>query len=330
MRPIIVSETPFHSLNPDRVIDAIESLGYLSDLRVFPLNSYENRVYQFGVQDQEPIIAKFYRPGRWSDEQIHEEHNFAQALQDLEVPVVAPLQINEQTLFHFEGHRFALYPRRGGYAPELTDLDTLYRIGQQLGRLHALGRAQQFEHRPELNLQSFAQHSREFLLENDFIPASLIAAYDSLSQHLIEAMQSVLQQHSYQNIRLHGDCHPGNILQRPDSLYLVDLDDARNGPAVQDIWMLLSGERHQQLTQLAEIIEGYDEFCEFDVRELPLIETLRTLRLMHYAAWLARRWQDPAFPQAFPWFNTEKYWAEHILELREQLAALNEPPLEIM
>jgi len=325
-----VQNAPFHNLSPDKIIDAIESLGYISDLRVFALNSYENRVYQFGVEDAEPIIAKFYRPQRWSDEQILEEHQFTLALAELEVPVVPPLQReNDKSLFYFEDHRFALYPRRGGHAPDLSNLETLYRLGQQLGRLHALGKVRPFAHRPALSLQSYAIDSREFLLENDFIPPGLVVAYESLSTHLIEKMDSYLAEVPYQSIRLHGDCHPGNILQRQDSLYLVDLDDSRNGPAIQDIWMLLSGEREQKTAQLMEIIEGYEEFCDFDPRELPLVETMRTLRLMHYAGWLAKRWHDPAFPQSFPWFNSEKYWAEHILELREQMAALDEAPLSL-
>lgn len=323
-----MNEQPYNSLTPDTVIDAVESLGYLSDLRVFPLNSYENRVYQIGIEDGEPLIAKFYRPGRWSDEQILEEHEFTLALADLEVPLIAPLLIDGKSLFFFNEHRFALYPRRGGHAPELDNPETMFTLAQHLGRMHQLGRTKTFASRPAIDIQSFATDSRTWLLEQDFIPKTLIPAYETLSAHLIEKLQEIVKSWPAKSIRLHGDCHPGNIIQRDATLYLVDLDDCRNGPAIQDLWMLLSGDRYQRSVQLECILEGYEEFCEFDMRELHLIEALRTLRLMHYAAWLARRWQDPAFPMAFPWFNTEKYWSEHILELREQFAALNEASLK--
>jgi len=287
---------PFNELSPDLVIDAVESIGYVSDLRIFPLNSYENRVYQIGIEDADPLIAKFYRPGRWSDLQILEEHEFSLALSTLEIPIISPLQSRDgQTLLHYQNYRFSLYPRRGGYAPELTDLDTLFTLGQHIGRIHTLGMSKDFYRRPSISLESFGIDSQKYLLK----------------------------------IRLHGDCHPGNILQRPDSLYLVDLDDSRSGPAVQDLWMLLSGDRAQQETQLEAILEGYEEFCEFNHAELKLIEVFRSLRIMHYAAWLAKRWEDPAFPIAFPWFNTETYWAKHILELREQFATLQEPSLSL-
>ncbi|WP_188150118.1 serine/threonine protein kinase [Teredinibacter waterburyi] len=323
-----MTDTPFENLTPDFVIDAIESHGYLSDLRVFPLNSYENRVYQFGIEGGDPLIAKFYRPNRWSEAQIREEHAFSLALAELEIPVIPPNSNAEgETLFTYGEHRFSLYPRRGGQAPELSDLDTLYRLGQCIGRIHNVGKITPFVHRPAVDLQSYGIDSRTYLLKQEFIPKNLIEAYSSLTEHLIEKMQEILTNASYESIRLHGDCHPGNILERPDSLYIVDLDDARNGPAVQDIWMLISGEANQRNIQLETILEGYEEFCEFNYSELVLIETLRTLRLMHYAAWLARRWHDPAFPLAFPWFNSERYWSEHIQELREQMFALDQPTL---
>ena len=319
----------YSKLTPDTVIDAVESLGYLSDLRVFPLNSYENRVYQVGIEADEPIIAKFYRPNRWSDEQIIEEHEFTLALQKIDVPVIPPIQINDETLFNFKGYRFSLYQRRGGHAPELEDLDCLFTLGQHLGRVHSLGQAKPFDHRPEINIQSFAIDSRNFILENEFIPSSLVEPYAAITEQLIDKLQSDFAKVTYQAIRLHGDCHPGNILTRPDSMYIVDLDDSRNGPAIQDLWMLISGDTEQKRAQLSSILEGYEEFCEFDLSELALIEPLRTLRLIHYAGWLAKRWNDPAFPMAFPWFNTERYWAEHILELKEQASHLDEPVINL-
>ena len=322
--------TPFSQLSPDLVVDAIESVGYVSDLRIFPLNSYENRVYQVGIEDAQPIIAKFYRPGRWSDLQILEEHEFSLSLSNLEIPVISPLSSRDgQTLLFYQNYRFALYPRRGGYAPDLSDLDTLFTLGQHIGRIHKLGMAKDFHRRPSISLETFGANSRDYLLSNNFIPASLIDAYSSLAEDILKLLAEKINEVDFLPIRLHGDCHPGNILQRPDSLYLVDLDDSRSGPAIQDLWMLLSGNRAQKETQIEAILEGYEEFCEFNYAELKLIEAFRTLRILHYSGWLAKRWQDPAFPLAFPWFNTERYWAEHILELREQFAALNEPPLSM-
>ncbi|HTF85005.1 MAG TPA: serine/threonine protein kinase [Cellvibrio sp.] len=325
---------PYEALSPDLVLDAVESCGYLSDARVLALNSYENRVYQVGIEDASPLIAKFYRPQRWSDAQILEEHTFTQALHELEISVVPPIADadgNTLRTFAHQGNpfRFALYPRQGGHAPNLDDYDQLLSLGRVLGRIHALGRARPFIERPSLDVQSFARDSYSFLLENDFIPPSLRESYRSLGADLIRRLEDRFAQTHFPPIRLHGDCHPGNILWRDDAPHFVDFDDARNGPAVQDLWMLLSGEREQQSLQLAEILDGYREFCDFDLAELNLIEALRTLRIMHYSAWLARRWDDPAFPRHFPWFNTERYWGEHILELREQLAALYEPPLAV-
>jgi len=332
-------QTNYQHLIPDTVINAIESAGYWSDSRILPLNSYENRVYQVGIEAESPIdtkgipiIAKFYRPERWTDEQILEEHTFTQHLLDLDIPVVPPIQFDNKTLLNFEGYRFALYERRGGQAPELDNGDHLEVIGRFMGRIHSASKtskgAELFQYRPSISTQNYATDSRQFLLENDFIPSSLIPAYETTSQDLIKRIEDAFQRIPYQSLRLHGDCHPGNILWRDDHAHFVDFDDARNGPAIQDLWMLLSGDYQQRCLQLADILEGYTEFCDFDPIELNLIEPLRAMRLLHYAAWLARRWDDPAFPHNFPWFNTERYWAEHVLSLREQLATLQEPVLQ--
>lgn len=327
----ISTEHPFARLSPDMVIDAVESSGLISDARVLALNSYENRVYQVGIEGAQPVIAKFYRPQRWSTSQILEEHDFALELANLEIPVVPPkLSEDGRSLLEFEGFRFALFERRGGHAPELDNLDNLLVMGRFLGRLHQAGAMRPFQTRPELSLELFAEQSAAFLLEHDFLPASLMAAYESLSQDLISRMQSIRQEMVQPALlRIHGDCHVGNVLWRDETPHFVDLDDCMTGPAIQDLWMLLSGSRQQRMKQVAELVEGYNEFFHFNQAELPLVESLRTMRLMHYSAWLARRWDDPAFPLSFPWFNTEKYWAGHILELREQLAALDEPPLHI-
>lgn len=324
------SSHPYETLTPDLVLDAVESEGFLSDARILALNSYENRVYQVGIEGGSPVIAKFYRPQRWSDAQIAEEHAFTHKLKSLEVSVVPPLSHRDgTTLFRFGDFRFSLYPRQGGHAPELDNLDHLLTLGRVIGRMHNYGKEGLFQHRPNVDIQSYAIDSYRFLLNNSFLPKELEEAYRTLAEDLIERVTRAFEQTNYQTIRLHGDCHPGNILWRDDAPHFVDFDDARNGPAIQDLWMLLSGERPQRIEQLSEVLEGYQEFCDFNFAELALIEPLRTLRIMHYSAWLARRWDDPAFPMNFPWFNTERYWAEHILELREQLAALDEPPLAI-
>ncbi|MCM2321356.1 MAG: serine/threonine protein kinase [Pseudomonas sp.] len=320
---------PFATLTPDLVLDAVESLGFLSDARVLALNSYENRVYQVGIEGETPLIAKFYRPARWSDAAIREEHAFSFELAEHEVPVVAPLLRDGESLFEHAGFRFALFPRRGGRAPEPGDLDQLYRFGQLLGRMHAIGASRPFSHREALTVDNFGHESLATLLEGDFVPRSLLPAYESVARDLLARLDALFARVDYSSIRLHGDCHPGNLLYRDERFHVVDLDDCRMGPAVQDLWMLLAGERQERLLQLAELIDGYQEFHDFAPRELPLIEGLRSLRLMHYSAWLARRWDDPAFPMSFPWFGSERYWGEQILMLREQLAALDEEPLRL-
>ena len=320
----------YAGLTPDTLLDAVEQCGYRSDGRFIALNSYENRVYQVGIEDDVPIIAKFYRPYRWSDEAILEEHDFAIELAEQEIPVVPPLLINASTLHTHQGYRFALYRRHGGHWPELGKQDEREWIGRFIARIHAVAATRAFSHRPQLDIESFGHASARFLLEQDFIPAHIETAYRTLTDDLLQQISNAYDNAGdVQNIRLHGDCHPGNILWTNDGPHFVDLDDCRSGPAIQDIWMLISGDRHDMQTQLIDIIEGYLQFHDFDHRELLLIEPLRTLRILHYAAWLARRWEDPAFPRAFPWFNTARYWEDHILALREQASLLNEPALII-
>lgn len=319
----------YSELTPDTILDAIEDQGYRCNGQYLALNSYENRVFQFGIEDGQPIIAKFYRPNRWSEDQILEEHHFCLELADAEWPVVPPLKgLSGSTLHDHGKFKFALFERKGGRTPELDNLDNLEAVGRQLGRLHAIGSQSSFSKRPQIDIESYGVHSRDFLLSNDFIPDTLVAAYETLSKDLIDIITRKFDDTPYGTIRLHGDCHAGNILWRDEAPLFVDFDDCRSGPAIQDLWLLLSGERDEQRLQLEAILEGYELFHDFDNRELHLIESLRTLRIMNYAAWLARRWSDPAFPMAFPWFNTERYWGEHIISLREQLSELQEPPLQ--
>lgn len=324
------AEHPFQTLTPALIMDAVESQGFRCDCRTFGLNSYENRVYQVGIEDTAPLIAKFYRPERWSDTQILEEHRFCFELQEQELPVVAPW-VNScgESLFHHGVFSFALYPRQGGHAPEFDNLDNLLILGRMLGRMHAIGAVRPFNHRPVLDSRSFGYASAA-LIEERFIPAEYRDSYTALTSQLLSAIDNILESAgTVRQIRTHGDCHSGNILWRDGAPHFVDFDDARTAPAVQDFWMMLSGERPRQMAQLAELVEGYNEFFDFNPRELQLINALRALRMLHYSAWLARRWQDPIFPRTFPWFNTIRYWGEHILELREQLAALKELPLQL-
>jgi Ser/Thr protein kinase RdoA (MazF antagonist) len=319
---------PYSGLTPDVVLDALDTVGVRGDGRLLALNSYENRVYQVWREDGPAVVAKFYRPARWSDEQILEEHAFLAELAEAEVPAVPPLRAHDTTLHEHAGFRFAVFARHGGRAPELDDRMTLTRLGLYIGRIHAVGARARFVQRPALSAQEFGDDAKDYLLRHDFVPPDLRAAYVAVVAQALEAVHAAWRRAGdVATLRLHGDCHGGNVLWTDAGPHFVDFDDARTGPAVQDLWMLLSGEREAMALQLRAILDGYEQFRLFDPRELALVEALRTLRLIHYAAWLARRWDDPAFPAAFPWFNTQRYWQDRILELREQVAAMQEPAL---
>ena len=318
---------PYSRLTPDMVLAALESVGLRCDGRQLALNSFENRVYQVGIEDEKPVVAKFYRPGRWSDAQILEEHAFVRELAAREIPVVAPLDLGGRSLFEHGGFRFAVYPRRGGRAPELEDRTTLEWLGRFIGRIHAVGALRRFEERPALDIASFGLEPRDWLLGHGFIPPDLLASWRSVAELVLQGVARCYERAgALRTLRLHGDCHAGNVLWTDDGPHFVDFDDARNGPAVQDLWMLLPGERPAMSASLKHLLDGYERFNSFDRRELHLVEALRSLRLLHYSAWIARRWDDPAFPAAFPWFNTQRYWQDRILELREQVALMDEPP----
>ena len=320
----------YAELRPDDILAALEGLSFQCDGRFLALNSYENRVYRVGIEDEPPVVAKFYRPARWSDDAILEEHQFTAELAEREIPVVAPLAIHGQTLHHCGPFRLAVSPWRGGRAPELDEPAMLKQLGRLVARMHLQGEERPFRHRPVLDVQSYGYASRDFLLDNNFIPGNLAAVYEGVVEDLLEGVcESFDRAGDTRTVRLHGDFHPGNVLvSESGQLYIVDFDDARSGPAVQDLWMFLSGDREEQTPQLAALLEGYEEFRRFDARELHLVEALRTLRIMHYAAWIARRWEDPAFKIAFPWFDSPRYWDEHLLSLREQSALVRELPLE--
>jgi len=321
---------PYSALSPDCVLDALDSIGLRGDGRLLALNSYENRVYQVGIEDDKPLVVKFYRPGRWSDDAILEEHAFTQELTAAEIPVVPPLLLNGATLHHYQGFRFAVFNRHGGRAPELGDPAVLEWAGRFIGRIHAVGAVKPFAHRPALDIDTFGTEPCAFLQDNDFIPVDLKASYAAIAQQALDGVRrSYDRAGTLPQLRLHGDCHGGNVLWTDAGPHFVDFDDARMGPAIQDLWMMLSGERAEQVRQMGDILAGYEDFCEFNPRQMHLVEALRTLRLIHYSAWLARRWDDPAFPAAFPWFNSQRYWQDRILELREQVALMDEPPLPV-
>ncbi|MES2743136.1 MAG: serine/threonine protein kinase [Pseudomonadota bacterium] len=319
---------PFSALSPDCVLDALDSVGLRGDGRLLALNSYENRVYQVGIEDGPPLVAKFYRPARWSDAAIVEEHAFVAELVEREIPVVPALALAGATLHTFQGFRFAVFTKHGGRAPELEDRATLEWIGRFIGRIHAVGALNRFGERPALTPTTFGTEPRDYLLANHFIPTELLAAYTSVLDQALDGVRRCYERAGQVPVlRLHGDCHAGNVLWTDAGPHFVDFDDSRMGPAIQDLWMMLSGERADMVRQMGDILAGYEDFCDFDPRQLYLVEALRTLRLIHYSAWLARRWDDPAFPVAFPWFHTQRYWQDRILELREQVALMDEAPL---
>ena len=321
---------PFSGLTPDSVLDALDSIDLRGDGRLMVLNSFENRVYQAGIEDGSPLVAKFYRPARWTDAAILEEHSFVAALATQEIPVVPAMVINGDTLHSFNGFRFAVFSKHGGRAPELDRRDTLEWMGRFIGRIHAVGALEPYLHRPTLDIRSFGEEPSAYLLAHDFIPAELIEVYRGVVAQALDGVRRNFERAgTVSMLRLHGDCHVGNVLWTDAGPHFVDFDDSRMGPAVQDLWMLLSGERADMTRQFADLLTGYEDFYDFDPRELYLVEALRTLRLIHYAAWIARRWDDPAFPAAFPWFNTQRYWQDRILELREQIALMDEPPLPV-
>lgn len=323
-------DTPYADLSPDAVLDALESAGFRCDGRVLALNSYENRVYQIGIEDGEPVVAKFYRPGRWTDAAILEEHAFALELAAQEIPVVAPLVQAGNSLHAHRGFRFAIFPRRGGRWPELGTSNEREWVGRFLGRIHRVGRAARFLHRPRLNIEELGRKARDFVLDGDWMPDYLADKYSDVTEELlIEVERQAADWGGATLGRIHGDCHRGNILWTDAGPHFVDLDDCQTGPAIQDLWMLLSGGQQEMRTVMRDLVTGYEQFTPFDRAELRLIEPLRALRMIHYSAWLARRWHDPAFPKAFPWFAEPRYWEDHYRALDEQLAAVLGPALEL-
>lgn len=326
--PAESSATPYDALNPDVILDALESAGFEPNGSLVALNSFENRVYQVGLHDESFVVTKFYRPQRWNSAQIREEHAFTQELLDAELSVVAPTRVDGDSLFEHGGFQFAVFPRQGGHPPEIESEHNLAIMGRTLGRLHAVGSATSHQTRPTLDWHRLAEESRNWLLGSNFIPAELLPAYESTTSHLLTGIEEAMNTPA-RSIRLHGDCHLGNVLWRDDVPHFVDFDDTVTGPAIQDLWMLLSGDVDDRARQLHVLIEAYETFMRFDPAELAMIEALRTMRMMHHAAWIGRRWNDPAFPPAFPWFNGGRYWSDHVLALREQLSALEDAPLTL-
>lgn len=323
----------YERLSPDVILNAIDDviapLGWLTSGHQTALNSYENRVYQIGIEEQPDIIAKFYRPNRWSDATILQEHQFCLTAKQDELPVIAPIQINGETLFASHGFRLALFPKQGGHSGQVEQADEFEQLGRLLARLHQTANTLSFDQRPVMTPTTFARNSRDYLLDNQLIDPAMADSYASISAQVCD----VLDEHwarAQPSLKLvHGDLHAGNLIWA-EQPYMLDLDDCIAAPRIQDIWMLMHGEREQMQHQLKHIVRGYEMFLPFPEHELPLIEVLRTMRLMHYSAWLAKRMDDPAFKLAFPWFGSAKYWADEIVNLREQYEALQQAPLTLI
>lgn len=345
------SVTPYADLDPQTVLHALQCAGLDADGRLLQLNSYENRVYQAHLDDGRVVVAKFYRPNRWSDAQIGEEHSFSAELAEADLPVVAPFALAppagngfvtmadsesgpQTTLAHYQADngsrfRFAVCLRRAGRAPELENPETIAWLGRLLGRLHAVGGRSKFLHRRTLNTGNYGHAPRQRLIDAGFVHADTESAWLAVSAQALAAVDTAFERaQPLRQIRLHGDCHPGNVLWRDEGEqrgpHFVDLDDACMGPAIQDLWMLLPGERGAVDGALYQLLDAYRDFAPFDERELSLIEPLRTLRMIHHSAWLAERWSDPAFPVAFPWFASPAYWQQQTTELREQLERMQD------
>lgn len=322
------SSFSFHTLSPDLIVDSLASIGISVDSGLTALNSYENRVYQFHDEERQRYVAKFYRPLRWSREQILEEHQFTVQLFDAEIPVIAPLTINNTTLHEYQGYLFALFPSIGGRQFEVDNMEQIESVAMLLGRVHQIGAEKEFAYRPTIGLDEYLYQPQEILLNCDFIPKIIKPELKITLELLIKTVNQYWH-NDWQAIRLHGDCHAGNILLR-DSAMIVDFDDARNGPAIQDLWMLLYGDRQEQRLQLSLLIELYQEFYNFDTNQLKLIEPLRAMRMVHHLAWIIQRWQDPAFPIAFPWLTEKDFWYQQLAIFKQQIQAIQSPPLQLM
>lgn len=325
-----ISATDYHKLTPDLILNAIESLAIYPETGLIALNSYENRVYQFRCDRGNRYVVKFYRPGRWSDEQILEEHSFTQELVSQEVPVAAPIELNNKTLHFYQGYRFALFPSIGGRAFEVDNLDHLEQVGRFIGRIHQIGTAKTFEHRISMSPAIWGRNAIDFLQESGHVPSNLELDFFKAATALNTQVEKIWHSQSFDPIRLHGDLHPGNILWTPQGPGFVDLDDACMGPAMQDLWMMLSGDRATQTMQLDILLEGYQEFCDFDFQQLRLVESLRAMRMLHHCGWISHRWEDPAFPRYFPWFAEINYWQQQITAFCEQINLLDAAPLSLV